>query len=374
MAGRVACWGYPNPVSFRALTRDSPPPPSTIMVTTIGINGRAMRTTPFMPLTGTGHPRANNKPSLWRRLKESFADFWFQNPIPNFLCCTDPNTQIEVQLRRRQHNAVSAALMESFDYYGATSIIESVMLDMAADGHVLYQDPAPTEAPVTTTALVAPSPGVARIEGRPTLRPPAIMPVAVAPPAVHAAVSVIELAQAMYTPLPEVNEAELMDRALVPVAHRPPPAGAHDMLVLALAHAIYTPLPVGDEDELAEPSDVVMAPVIVPTVTPRRGLREVRFYPRFAGSVVVELRSRLGQLGRNVPGNLLIVEREALRLMRKYKVREVDSVAHLPSIISSYFVEDIHYRVETSRSRMTRMQRWLMSEDESPAPAFTPLA
>lgn len=342
--------------------------------TMITIKADNERHTPFLPLTGASHPRTVKKPSFWRRVKESVADFWFQNPLTNVLCCTDPNTQIEVQLRRRQHTAVSAALMESFDYYGATSIIESVMMDMAVDGHVLFQDPAPTEAPVTTTVPVAPAQGVALIEGEPTRCPLAIMPVAVAPPAVHAAVSVLELAQAMYTPLPVVNEEELMDRALVPIAHRPPPAGARDMLVLALAHAIYTPLPVGDEDELAEPSDVAIAPVTVPSVTPRRGLREVRFYPRFAGSVVVELRSRLGQLGRNVPGNLLIVEREALRLMRKYKVREVDSVAHLPSIISSYFVEDVHYRVETSRSRMTRLQRWLMSEDEVPAPAFTPLA
>lgn len=340
------------------------------MVTTTGMNER---TTAFLPLTGTGHPRANNKPSLWRRMKESFADFWFQNPIPNVLCCTDPNTQIEVQLRRRQHNAVSAALMESFDYYGATSIIESVMMDMAVDGHVLYQDPAPTEAPVTLTAPTPPPQGGALIEGYFT-RPQARMPVAVAPPVSHRAVSVLELAHAMYTPLPDVNEAELMDRTQVPIAHRPPPATSRDMLVLALAHAIYTPLPVGDEDELAEPSDVAMTSATEAPAAPRRGLREVRFYPRFAGSVVVELRSRLGQLSRGIPGNLLIVEREALRLMRKYKVREVDSVAHLPSIISSYFVEDVHYRVETSRSRMTRMQRWLMSEEIETTPAFTPLA
>lgn len=325
-----------------------------------------------MPLTGTGHPRATSEPSLWRKMKASFADFWFQNPIPNILCCTNPNVQIEVQLRRRQHKAVSAALMESFDYHGATSIIESVMLDMAEDGHVLYQDPAP-DASVTTPALVAPSQGVAYVEGEQTHCPPDIMPVAVAPPAVYSDVSVLDLAHAMYTPLPDVNEGELVDRAVVPIAHRPPPANARDLLVLALAHAIYTPLPVGDEDEF-ESTSVASAPAIVPTVAPRRGLREVMFYPRFAGSVVVELRSRLGQLGRNVPGNLLIVEREALRLMRKYKVREVDSVAHLPSIISSYFSEDIHYRVETSRSRMTRLQRWLMSENEEPTPTFTPIA
>lgn len=371
----MACWGHPSkwslplPPCHRALSETLFLCYSTMITNTADNESRR---TPFLPLTGASHPRTVHKPSLWSRMKETFADFWFQNPIPNFLCCTDPNTQIEVQLRRRQHNAVSAALMESFDYYGATSIIETVMLDMAEDGHVLFQDPAPTVAPVT---LAQPSPpsGGALIEGRPTHCPLAIMPPAATTVGVQSAVSAIEFAHAMYTPLP--NEEAVEARPIVPVAHQPPVVTARDLLVLALAHAIYTPLPVGDENELAEPSVVdAPAPVTVPTVTPRRGLREVRFYPRFAGSVVVELRSRLGQLSRGVPGNLLIVEREALRLMRKYKVREVDSVAHLPSIISSYFVEDVHYRVETSRSRMTRMQRWLMSENEVSAPAFTPLA
>lgn len=104
----------------------------------------------------------------------------------------------------------------------------------------------------------------------------------------------------------------------------------------------------------------------------RRGLRPVVFVPRFAAAVVVELRSRLGQLSSSVPGNQLIVEREALRLMRKYSVREVDAVAHLPSIISCYAREDIHYRVETSRSRMSKFQRWLVDAEE-PQPMFTPL-
>jgi hypothetical protein len=104
----------------------------------------------------------------------------------------------------------------------------------------------------------------------------------------------------------------------------------------------------------------------------RRGLRPLQFVPRFAASVVIELRSRLGQLPSSISGNQLIVEREALRLMRKYSVREVDAVAHLPSIISCYFNEDVHYRVETSHRRMSRFQRWLLDLND-PQPMFTPL-
>lgn len=105
----------------------------------------------------------------------------------------------------------------------------------------------------------------------------------------------------------------------------------------------------------------------------RRELKQLKFVPRFSAAVIVELRTRLGQLSDSIPGNKLIVEREALRLMRKYSVREVDAACHLPSIISCYFSEDIHYRVETSVARMSRFQRWLMDE-ESPKPSFTPLA
>lgn len=105
----------------------------------------------------------------------------------------------------------------------------------------------------------------------------------------------------------------------------------------------------------------------------RRNLTPVKFVPRFTAAVIVELRSRLGQLPESIPGNALIVEREALRLMRKYSVREVDAVTHLPSIISCYFREDLHYRVETSVSRMSKFQRWLVGEAQ-PKPSFTPLA
>jgi hypothetical protein len=110
-----------------------------------------------------------------------------------------------------------------------------------------------------------------------------------------------------------------------------------------------------------------------PVVQRRRNLTSVKFVPRFTAAVIVELRSRLGQLSESIPGNVLIVEREALRLMRKYSVREVDAVAHLPSIISCYFREDLHYRVETSVSRMSKFQRWLVGETQ-PKPSFTPLA
>lgn len=105
----------------------------------------------------------------------------------------------------------------------------------------------------------------------------------------------------------------------------------------------------------------------------RREIKIVRAVPRFTAAVVVAVRSRVGQLSKAVPGNLLIVEREALRLMRKYNVREVDCVAHMPRIIGAYFNCDIHYIVETAESRMSRFHRWLKGVPDPPA-TFAPLA
>ena len=153
----------------------------------------------------------------------------------------------------------------------------------------------------------------------------------------------------------------VMFGSMAPVALRPRQGVLHQSLDW-LVDASVAP------NSIVPPSStpVVEAP-------PPRDLRPLVFVPRFAAAVIVAIRARIGQLSASVPGNQLIVEREALRLMRRYNVREVDSVAHLPSIISCYFREDIHYQVETSAARMTRFQRWLMSEPGSPS-TFAPLA
>jgi hypothetical protein len=94
--------------------------------------------------------------------------------------------------------------------------------------------------------------------------------------------------------------------------------------------------------------------------------------PKFTASVVVALRARLGQRPQGTVGNRELVEREALRLMREYNVREMDRATHLPLIIRTYFREDLHYRVPTHRSRMSRFHRWLTGGDAEPS--FDPLA
>lgn len=301
--------------------RPSPPNPLSTMTT-------PPRATEFIELTGSSQSSSVPPRTIWGRMKEGFANFWFTNSVTRFCCCVDPTVHREVMLRRKQHAAVSLALMYSLDYRGDASIIEATMNDVGEDGYRLFQDQVLVQAPPPTAPVAAapviPPPG-------PRRRVPAGL----------------QRARPLLAAAPTTTLVVWQPPAFPPVVPVPP---------------------------LAAPPAAVPAAGGPASPSTRRDLRAVKFVPRFAASVVVELRSRLGQLPVSVPGNRLIVEREALRLMRKYKVREVDAVAHLPSIIGCYFAEDVHYRVETSRSRMSRFQRWLLNEKSIEEPVFGPLA
>lgn len=118
-------------------------------------------------------------------------------------------------------------------------------------------------------------------------------------------------------------------------------------------------------------SSPVAGPVMVPTPS---GVQGVRSIPRFTAAVVVALRSKLGQLNPSIQGNELVLEREALRLMRDYNVREVDRAVHLPRVIAAYWSADVHYRVPTVQSRMSRFQRWLLNRPSAPPQYAVPRA
>lgn len=314
---------------------DTPIPFSDSMATT-------QRNTDFLPLVHASH--ITPAPSFWKRIKSGVADFWFTNPVVNLMCCTSPVTQQEVTLKRRQHTAVREALMTSLAYHDRECVIEAVMADVRADGYELQRD-GPRDREATTAIL----PYVWTFEAQ--------EPVEDEDPDVRGAPAIQGAAQ-------EQGEQPPPNQVLMPEDERVEEVGEQQIVVFAprpeLPHAAPMPPP-------------PPPPPVIGGDEERRDLRGVFFVPRFAASVVVAVRARVGQLPAGVPGNVLIVEREALRLMRKYNVREVDSVAHLPSIISNYFSADVHYRVETSTSRMTRFQRWLMGESQPPT-AFAPLA
>lgn len=276
-------------------------------------------------------------------MKDRVAVFWFTSPITNILCCTSAETHHEITLQRRQNRAVRASMLVSTAYRGAASIIEATIADVREDGYDLQRDEVGNE--VRTRAQLP------YFEAFPDPNGLAIAPL------VHDPDADLAQAEAPVDDLPPLLAPE--------DEHEPP---GPDALVVFVPGALQV---AGEEPEERAPAQPEPdAPVPVQGRADRRG---VFFVPDFAASVVIEVRSRVGQLPANVPGNALVVEREALRLMRKYRVREVDAVAHLPSIIRNYFREDVHYRVSTSESRMTRFQRWLVGETQPP-PAFTPLA
>ena len=330
------------------------------------------RSNDFIPLVHASHIAP--APGIWRKLKESFADFWFTNGVVNFCCCTSPDTQYSLQLKRRQNQAVRRELLSSLSYYSHdSSIIKEVAEDARLDGIDLLTDGPTMQTTARLQMGLTIHPRVPRLV---TPQPePRTLPTGLgqlrgmsAGDAVEQT-DVVEASAAADTPPVLQEEVDAVFRpptvmfgSMAPVALRPRQGVLHQSL-----------------DWLVDAS-VVPSPIVPPSSTPvveappvPRDLRPLVFVPRFAAAVIVAIRARIGQLSASVPGNQLIVEREALRLMRRYNVREVDSVAHLPSIISCYFREDIHYQVETSAARMTRFQRWLMSEPGSPS-TFAPLA
>lgn len=300
------------------------------------------RTNEFLPLVHASHVAP--APSIWSKLKEGFADFWFTNSVVNVCCCTSPDTQYSLQLKRRQNHAVRRELLSSLSYYSRdSSIIKEVAEDARLDGIDLLTDGPTMQTTACLRVGLTIHPRVPRLV---TPKPePRTLPTGLGQLRGMSAGDAVE--QVVFGSMPPVallrtedtvyQSISLVDASVVPDTSVP----------LSSTPEVEVPLP--------------------------RDLRPLVFVPRFAAAVVVAIRARIGQMPASVPGNQLIVEREALRLMRRYNVREVDSVAHLPSIISCYFHEDIHYQVETSAARMTRFQRWLMSEPSSP-PTFAPLA
>jgi len=116
----------------------------------------------------------------------------------------------------------------------------------------------------------------------------------------------------------------------------------------------------GDAEERVLYARPRATPVAAPTPPPPPPPSAVRAVPAFTAAVVTSLRCKLGQRPGSTPGNKEVVEREALRLMRDYNVREIDRITHLPLIIRAYFNEDVHYRAVTHASRMSKFQKWLL--------------
>lgn len=237
----------------------------------------------------------------WDSIKDGFAEMYYTSTFFNLFCCTVPEDHLDYKLDQMDRLAVREALMQSLDYSGHKCIISAVMDDIAV--HEGYEM---------------------------RMNPPA--PPVVVPPPVVAVPTYKELVYQARAARAAVKEKRFVE--WVPPVEKPP--------------AVAPP-----------------APSVPAVANPTNGVQGVRSVPRFTAAVVVALRSKLGQLNSSVQGNELVLEREALRLMRDYNVREVDRVVHLPRIVAAYWCADVHYRVPTVESRMTRFQRWLLNRPVS---------
>lgn len=106
-----------------------------------------------------------------------------------------------------------------------------------------------------------------------------------------------------------------------------------------------------------EPMMFGTVPSDLPLVVRAPVHQHVQVIPRFAGACVAVLRSRLGVLGRT-SANLLLVQREYLRLCRRRGVRAHDIVSHQLHVMNAFFTDDVYDRVAQTRRRIPAWLRW----------------
>lgn len=94
----------------------------------------------------------------------------------------------------------------------------------------------------------------------------------------------------------------------------------------------------------------------VVSVKPRATVAETCVVPKFAAAMCLMLRSKLGRLATN-EANILLVEREYLRVARNLRVRDVDIVMHQQYVLNAVFGDDF---TGTALARR-RMPRWLVA-------------
>lgn len=93
--------------------------------------------------------------------------------------------------------------------------------------------------------------------------------------------------------------------------------------------------------------------------------------PKFAATVALHLRTRLGKLV-DEPANRLLVEREYLRVCRLRKVRDIDIVAHQAHVMNAFFYEDVLDRIAATRHRMPKWVAWLVGVERGSSGPNTP--
>lgn len=86
--------------------------------------------------------------------------------------------------------------------------------------------------------------------------------------------------------------------------------------------------------------------------------------PKFSASMALHLRAKLGRMTNN-EANCLLVEKEYLRVCRKFHVRDVDIVAHQQITLNAVFDEYTLDSIALTRTRLPAWLKWLDTEKYS---------
>ncbi len=88
----------------------------------------------------------------------------------------------------------------------------------------------------------------------------------------------------------------------------------------------------------------------------RNQSKQVKLIPRFAAASIVALRSKFGVMAPT-EANVLLIQREYLRVCRESHVRASDTELHRQYVMNGYFSEDVLSRLATVRTRVPAWMR-----------------
>ncbi len=83
-----------------------------------------------------------------------------------------------------------------------------------------------------------------------------------------------------------------------------------------------------------------------------------RIVPKFAAAVVLHLKAKFGALSMD-DANVMLIQRDYLKVCREHKVRDVDIASHRQHVLNAYFTEGVLEELALTRTRAPRWMRLL---------------
>lgn len=92
---------------------------------------------------------------------------------------------------------------------------------------------------------------------------------------------------------------------------------------------------------------------------------QARIIPKFAAAVCLHLKAKFGHLSRD-EANMLVVQRDYLKICREHGVRDVDIASHRQFVLNAFFTEDVMEHIALTR---TRAPKWMRRREAPSLPA-----